>query len=184
MTAATLPQLDHPIKEPRALTPRIQWLRDYYLKGTDQAWNNEFVAWSTGTAWDVQFNEMTFYIVPETYTLMQTLRSSFRQAARTVQLDKDFWSWTQVERRAWFVKEVMVRYMPKEILPGDLIAGARFNIQTSLCLDQREQQAFDTALLGKEGARAAMKWFHDHGYGNAGATSGHLIPDHERVLKI
>jgi formate C-acetyltransferase len=29
-----------------------------------------------------------------------------------------------------------------------------------------------------------MKWFHDHGYGNAGATSGHLIPDHERVLKI
>ncbi len=29
-----------------------------------------------------------------------------------------------------------------------------------------------------------MKWLHDHGYGNAGATSGHLIPDHERVLKI
>ena len=29
-----------------------------------------------------------------------------------------------------------------------------------------------------------MKWFHDHGYGNAGATSGHLIPDHERTLSI
>jgi formate C-acetyltransferase len=29
-----------------------------------------------------------------------------------------------------------------------------------------------------------MKWFHDHGYGNTGATSGHLIPDHERVLAI
>ncbi len=27
-----------------------------------------------------------------------------------------------------------------------------------------------------------MKWFHDHGYGNAGATSGHLIPDYPRVL--
>jgi len=39
-------------------------------------------------------------------------------------------------------------------------------------------------LLGKNGARAGMKWFHDHGYGNAGATSGHLIPDHERTLKI
>jgi formate C-acetyltransferase len=39
-------------------------------------------------------------------------------------------------------------------------------------------------LLGKNGARSKMKWFHDHGYGNAGATSGHLIPDHERVLQI
>jgi trans-4-hydroxy-L-proline dehydratase len=89
-----------------------------------------------------------------------------------------------VERRAWFVKDVMVRYMPKEILPGDLIAGGRFNVQTSLCLDWAEHQAFDNDLLGKNGARARMKWFHDHGYGNAGATSGHLIPDHERALKI
>ncbi|OQY43369.1 MAG: hypothetical protein B6240_12545, partial [Desulfobacteraceae bacterium 4572_87] len=127
---------------------------------------------------------MTFYIVPETYTLLQTLRGSYRQAARAISLDKNFWRWSQVERRAWFVKEVMVSYMPKEILPGDLIAGGRFNVQTSLCLDPKEQQAFDKALLGKDGARARMKWFHDHGYGNAGATSGHLIPDHERVLKI
>jgi formate C-acetyltransferase len=29
-----------------------------------------------------------------------------------------------------------------------------------------------------------MKWFHDHGYGNAGATSGHLIPGYESVLKL
>ncbi len=29
-----------------------------------------------------------------------------------------------------------------------------------------------------------MKWFHDHGYGNAGATSGHLIPGYERALGI
>jgi hypothetical protein len=84
MTAAALTRIDHRIREPRDLTPRIQWLRDYYFKGTDREWNNEFVAWSTGTAWDVQFNEMNFYIVPETYVLMQTLRSSFRQAARTV----------------------------------------------------------------------------------------------------
>ena len=182
--SATLPQIDHRIKEPMGLSPRIQWLRDYYFKGTERAWNNESIAWSTGTAWDVQFNEMTFYIVPETYALMQTLRGSYRQAARTIELDKDFWTWSQVERRAWFVKEVMVRYMPKEILPGDLIAGGRFNIQTSLCLNKREQESFDKALLGKNGARATMKWFHDHGYGNAGATSGHLIPDHERVLRV
>ena len=29
-----------------------------------------------------------------------------------------------------------------------------------------------------------MKWFHDHGYGNSGATSGHLIPGYEQALKI
>jgi formate C-acetyltransferase len=184
MSTAALPQYDHPIKEPRGLSARIQWLRDYYFKGAERAWNNEFLAWSTGTAWDVQFNEMNFYIVPETYALMQTLRGSYRQAARAIDLHRDFWSWSQVERRAWFVKEVMVRYMPKEILPDDLIAGGRFNIQTSLCLDKNEQKAFDRALLGKNGARAKMKWLHDHGYGNAGATSGHLIPDHESVLQI
>ncbi len=184
MTTAALPKYDHPIKEPEGLSPRIQWLRDYYFQGAERAWNNEFIAWTTGTAWDVQFNEMSFYIVPETYTLMQTLRGSYRQAARKIDLHPDFWSWSIVERRAWFVREVMVIYMPKEILPGDLIAGGRFNIQTSLCLDENEQEEFDGALLGKNGARAKMKWFHDHGYGNAGATSGHLIPDHERALKI
>ena len=184
MTATALSKYDHPIKEPEGLSPRIQWLRDYYFQGAERAWNNEFIAWTTGTAWDVQFNEMSFYIVPETYTLLQTLRGSYRQAARKIDLHPDFWSWSIVERRAWFVREVMVIYMPKEILPGDLIAGGRFNIQTSLCLDENEQEEFDGALLGKNGARAKMKWFHDHGYGNAGATSGHLIPDHERALKI
>ncbi len=184
MSTAALPQYEHPLKEPRGLSPRIQWLRDYYFKGTERAWNNEFVAWTTGTPWDVQFNEMTFYIVPETYPLLHTLRGSFRQAARKISLHEDFWTWCRVERRAWFVREVMVNYMPTEILPGDLIAGGRFNVQTSLCLDKAEQKEFDRAVLGKNGARAKMKWFHDHGYGNAGATSGHLIPDHERALKI
>ncbi len=28
-----------------------------------------------------------------------------------------------------------------------------------------------------------MLWFHNHGYGNTGATSGHLIPDYRSVLE-
>jgi trans-4-hydroxy-L-proline dehydratase len=184
MTAASLSKYDHFVKEPMGLSARIQWLRDYYFKGADRTWNNEFLAWTTGTPWDVQFNEINFYIVPETYALLQTLRGSFRQAARKIELHRDFWSWSLVERRAWFIREVMINYMPVEILPGDLIAGGRFNLQTSLCLSQKEQKEFDKAILGKNGARAKMKWFHDHGYGNTGATSGHLIPDHQRVLAI
>jgi len=184
MTTAVNLKESPPLKAPGQLSPRIAWLRDYYFKGAERKWNNQFLAWSTGTPWDVQFNEMTFYIVPETYTLLQTLRGSFRQAARDVDLPAEFWSWSLPERRAWFVRDVMVNRVPKEILPGDLLAGARFNLQTSLCLTEKEQKAFDVALLGKNGARARMKWFHDHGYGNTGATSGHLVPDHARALQI
>ena len=183
MTTAVAQPEAAPLKTPANLSPRIQWLRDYYFEGTNRRWNNQFLAWSTGTPWDVQFNEMTFYIVPETYALLQTLRGSFRQAARNVDLPGDFWSRSLPERRAWFVKEVMVHHVPRELLPGDLLAGARFNLQTSLCLTEEEQKSFDQALLGKDGARARMKWFHDHGYGNSGATSGHLIPDHPMALE-
>ena len=103
MAATALPAFEHPIKAPKGLSARIQWLRDYYFRGTERTWNNEFVAWTTGTPWDVQFNEMSFYIVPETYALLQTLRGSYRQAARKIDLHPDFWSRSIVERRAWFV---------------------------------------------------------------------------------
>jgi formate C-acetyltransferase len=78
----------------------------------------------------------------------------------------------------------MVEYLPQEILPGDLLAGGRFNLQTSLCLDEQEAKEFERLVRGKDSARGKMKWFHDHGYGNAGATSGHLIPGHERLLTL
>jgi formate C-acetyltransferase len=171
------------VKSPTNLSPRIQWLRDYYFQGVKRAWNNEFTAWTTGTPWDFQFNETTFYIVPETYTFFPTFRGAFRQVARNVGLDPGFWTWSITERRAWFVKEVMTKHLPVEILPGDLVAGGRFNIQTSTCMSRKEAAAFDKLVVGKGGTREQVKWFHDHGYGNAGATSGHLIPDYPRILK-
>ena len=177
-------EISHHIKEPKGLSDRIKKLRDYYFKGVERIWNNESTSWTTGTPWDVQFNEMTFYIVPETYMLMQTLLSSYRQGARPVVLPDDFWKKSLVERQAWFIKQVMVNYVPKEILPGDLIAGGRFNIQASMCLTEAEQAEFNRLTTGKNGARQAVFWFHGHGYGNAGATSGHLIPGYERMLII
>ncbi len=172
------------IKQPKGLSNRIQWLRDYYFMGTERPWNNENTSWTTGTPWDEQYNELTFYIVPETYALLQTLHASYRMAARPVKLHKDFWSWSIPQRRAWFNREVMVNYLPHEILPGDLIAGARFNIQTSMCLDKREAKTRTKMIMGKNGSRARVKRFHDHGYGNSGATSGHLVPGHERALTL
>ena len=183
MTAVTLEKPRYAIKMPLNLSPRIQWLRDYYFQGVGRAWNNEYTSWTTGTPWDFQYNELSFYIVPETYAFLQTFRSSFNQVAHRVDLHPDFWKWSLPERRAWFNREVMVRYLPREILPGDLLAGARFNVQTSACLTEKETKARDKQVYGPKGARAAMLWFHNHGYGNAGATSGHLIPDYGRILR-
>ncbi len=182
MTITTLEKPRYAIKAPVNLSPRIQWLRDYYFQGVQRAWNNEFTAWSTGTPWDFQYEELTFYIVPETYAFLQTFRSSFAQTAQPVALHPDFWRWSIPERRAWFVKEVMVNYLPQELLPGDLLAGGRFNIQTSTCLNEREAREYGKLVYGKGGAREAMLWFHNHGYGNAGPTSGHLIPDYARAI--
>lgn len=171
------------IKQPYNLSARIQWLRDFYFQGVNRPWNNEYTSWTTGTPWDFQYQEASFHIVPETFSFLQTFRSSFKQNAYPVELHKDFWKWSIAERKAWFLHEVMVKYLPKEILPGDLLAGARFNVMLSACLTQKEAKEYAKAIFNKGGARQALLWFHNHGYGNSGATSGHLIPDYARVLK-
>lgn len=182
MTTMTTEKPRFTIKEPRFLSDRVRWLRDYYFQGVNRKWNNEYTAWTTGTPWDFQYNELSFYIVPETYFYIPTFRSSFKQYAKPVKLHPDFWNWNLPERRAWFVKETMVHYVPKEILPGDLLAGARFNIMTSHCLTEAQTKEYDRLVKEKNGARAAMLWFHNHGYGNTGATSGHLVPGYDRVI--
>ncbi len=187
MTAQTIsqtePRAQFAIKKPSNLSPRIQWLRDYFFQGVNRKWKNDWTSWSTGTPWDLQYNEALYYIVPEAFMLLETMKGSFRASARNIRLHPDFWSWSIAERRAWFNKEVIVHYIPQEILPGDLLCGARFNMLTSLCLNQEEAREYDRLTIGKGGAREKATWFHDHGYGNSGATSGHLIPAHEDALK-
>ena len=175
--------LGYAIKQPKNLSPRIRWLREYYFQGVQRRWNNEFTSWTTGTPWDIQYDEVTYYIVPETYPFLQTFVSSFKQVARKVDLHPDFWTWSLPERKAWFTREVMVNCLPQEILPGDLIAGGRFNVLTSACFTERESRRHQKLVLGKNGTRAAIKWFHDHGYGNTGSTRGHLIPHYASVIE-
>ena len=175
-------QSKYKIKHPQNLSPRIQWLRDYYFSGTNRRWNNEATSWTTGDPWDFQYEEFSFYIVPETYTFFPTFRGAFKQSARPVDLHPDFWKWSIPERKAWFVKQVMVKYLPQEILPGDLIAGGRFNIETSTCLNEKQAGAYLKMVDGKNGLRGAIIDYHNHGYGNVGCTSGHIIPDYPRVI--
>ena len=99
---------EYAIKQPKGLSPRIQWLRDYYFRGVERELNNESTSWTTGAPWDAQYNELTFYIVPETYALLQTISGSYKMAAKPVALPEGFWTWRIPERRAWFNREVMV----------------------------------------------------------------------------
>jgi len=179
----TLSQIQK-IKEPKKLSQRIKWLRDYYFSGVNRKWNNEFSPWTTGTPWDIQYDEITYYIVPETYPFLETFKSSIKQASRKVDVPHDFYSLSLPERKAWFLKETMLNYVPQELLPGDLIAGGRFNMMTSMCWTEQETKEVNQLIYGKNGSRARMKWFHDHGYGNSGATSGHIIPGYEKALNI
>jgi pyruvate-formate lyase len=183
MTTTVPEKPKYSIKEPKNLSPRIKWLRDYYFQGLNRQWNNEFTGWTTGTPWDFQFQEGQYYIVPETYAFFSTFTGAFKQTAKKVKLHADFWQWSLPERHAWFIKEVMVHYLPHEILPGDLIAGGRFNLQASTCLNEKEAKQYRKTVYGKNGVRAAILWLHNHGYGNVGATSGHLIPNYAMVIE-
>ncbi len=66
MNAQTARQFAASMKRPHGLSARIEWLRNYYFAGVERPWNNEFTCWTTGTPWDVVYDETSYYIVPET----------------------------------------------------------------------------------------------------------------------
>jgi formate C-acetyltransferase len=171
------------MKEPHDLSDRIRWLRDYYFSGVKRKWNNEFIPLTTGAEWDELFDEITFYVVPETYAFYQQFVTSTKQAAHKVPVPDDFFSWSIAERRAWFIREAMVNHVPQEVLTGDLIAGGRFNLLASRCWSKAEARARNARVFGKNGTRAKMKEYHERGFGNCGATSAHIIPDYAQILK-
>ena len=167
------------VKKPGKLSPRVKWLRDYYFQGTKRLWNNEYNPYTTGTPWDIQFDEITYYIVPETYSFLSTFVQSFRQISEVVPVDDAFWEKSLPERKAEFTKTCVCERLPIEILPGDLLCGARFNMQTSMCLTEAQQKERNRRV---KKARESMLFLYNHGYGNSGATSGHLIPDYKKII--
>jgi formate C-acetyltransferase len=170
------------IKQPKNLSPRIEWLRNYYFEGVNRPWNNEYKVFTTGAPHDEMYNELTYYIVPETYAFFGPFQKGLPQIARKIEVPGSFYNWSIAERRAWFNKEAMTKYVPLDILPGDLICGSNFNLFSSHCLTAKEKKARDAVLYGKDGLRAETIEFHDRGFGNCGATSGHLIPDYATIL--
>ena len=171
------------IKEPGELSPRVKYLRDYYFEGIKRDWNNEYSCFSTGSPWDVLYDENSYLIVPETYAFHGTFRASLYQAAKDIPVEKDFYRKSIAERKADFLREIMVNHIDKVILPGDLLCGSNFNIYCSKCWSRKETKERDRRMFGRNGVRPLLVALHNHGYGNAGATSGHLIPDYRKILK-
>ena len=64
---------NYQIKEPKGLSDRIMWLRNYYFEGCKRNWNNEYTAWSTGTPSELLYHEMTQSLVQEVYMLLDAL---------------------------------------------------------------------------------------------------------------
>jgi formate C-acetyltransferase len=177
------------IAESYGLSPRSKWLRDYYFKGLKRDWNNQFMPFTTGTDWDINFHEGDFYINPEVYYYIQVLgkndkgvfASSFRSMATPIDLPEDFWGLTLPERRAKFLEKVMLDYIPQEIISeNDLIAGGRFNTQLSKCFNEEEAKEYWKKNIRN---RETVFKYHKSGFGNLGAAPGHIIPDYETIVK-
>ena len=67
-----------PIAEPHDLLPRSKWLRDYYFKGQEREWNNESMAFTTDTDWDIIWYEGDYYVAPDIYFYIQILGKNDR----------------------------------------------------------------------------------------------------------
>lgn len=170
------------IKQPKNLSPRVKWLRDYFFQGVNREWNNENNVFTTGDKWDRTYDELTYYIVPETKAFYQPFTTGYIAAGKILpaeEIAKDFYKRSIVERKALYEKEVIVNQMPKEILPGDLLCGARFNAVYSMGLNKKESK--EREKLVKQTRKEAV-FLIDHGYGNSGATSGHLVPDYAKIV--
>ncbi len=178
-----------PIAEPHDLSPRSKWLREYYFKGAEREWNNEFMVFTTGTDWDIIWYEGDYYNAPEILYYIQILgkkdkgvfASSFRSMGIPVKLPDDFWELSLPERRMTFLEDVILNYIPQEIISeNDLVAGGRFNTQLSKCFNKNESKEYWKKNIRN---RDDVFKYHRSGFGNLGAIAGHIIPDYEAVVK-
>jgi len=143
------------------------------------------MSFSTGAPWDESFDETQFYTMLEQVRGSELVRAAVNQdaTAYVVNIPDGFYDLSLVERKAWFTKEVMVNHMPHDILPGDLLAGGKFNLRSSRCWTKEEAESRMKMILGNDGARAKHLEYNLRGFGSCGPTPGHLIPGYEKIIK-
>ncbi len=174
------------VANPHNLSKRAEWLRKYYFLGNEREWNNEYTPFTTGIPDDRIWSEADYYIVPEVYGFIGIngrglFGLSLDVMAEKVELPENFWSLSLPERRSTFFKSVMTDYIPQEIISeNDLLAGGRFNTQLSKCFNEQELKAHEKNSIKN---RHMIFHYHQEGFGNVGATAGHVIPNYKIVIE-
>ena len=163
------------------LSPRVQKLREEYYSIADRPYfRNEVMPFTTDTEWDEVWSPVNWGIIPELVPFMGAFSESLRVMAREVELPGGFWETSLIMRRALFFREVCRRYLPVQILDGELVVGGQFNTALSKCHDRKGSKRWH---------KQVDKWWkkgteiNEMGVGNTGAVPGHLIPDYPRVLR-
>jgi formate C-acetyltransferase len=163
------------------LSKRVKTLRDHFYSFHDRKLTNEPYAFTTGTSWDEVYSLHDWANEPAIYPFLPSIDQTLQSMAVDVDLPEDYWNHGLAMRRAIFFHEVMTRYMPIEILEGELIVGFNFNTALSRSLNKSE-----TKKRNKE----MNDWFKDAsklnslGIGTASCVPGHLIPNYAKVMKI
>ena len=110
----TLEKPRYAIKQPKNLSPRIQWLRDYYFQGVQAQVEQRVHLLDHRHA--LGFPVQRADLLHRPGDLLLPAHLPLRVPAdgpHQWSCTRDFWEWSIAERRAWFVKEVMLRYLPQ-----------------------------------------------------------------------
>jgi len=162
------------------LSPRIKRLRDEYFNYEDRDYfRNEAIPYTTGTDWDSVYTPHERTIVPEFVPVLKAVQQSLLAFAHQLPLPENFWDEPVVVRHAIFFEEMLKRH-PVVILDGELIVGGHFSTSLSNCLREEESKEWRER---EEDFFNRVKFLINKGVLNCGAVQGHIIPNHERVLK-
>ena len=114
------------------LPPRVARLREEYVNIEDREYfRNEIMPFTTGTPWDTVWSPALLGVVPDLIPFYKAFMETLPLAATKVELPDGFWDRPQVVRVATFFHEVVSKYLPVQILDGELIVGAQFNTALS-----------------------------------------------------
>jgi formate C-acetyltransferase len=163
------------------LPDRVKNLRKHFYSFYERTETNEPYAFTTGTSWDEVYSRHDWANEPAIYPFMASIDQTLLAMSVNVDLPEGYWTYSLAKRRAIFFHEVMTRYMPVEILDGELIVGFNFNTALSRSLNKSE-----TKKRNKE----MSAWFEEAsrlnglGVGTASAVPGHLIPNYKKALQL
>jgi trans-4-hydroxy-L-proline dehydratase len=162
------------------LSERVKSLREEYFSFDEREFRNEVIGFTTGDPDDILFSSYHWGVAPEAFMFAKSFKATLGASAIKVDLPEGFWKNSIANRRAIFFSEVINKYLPAQILKGELIVGGQFNTALSKTLNPEET---------KRWKKREKKWFRKNaklnifGIGNCGAIPGHLIPDYPTVVK-